>query len=96
MMKLKLSANAFSPQKAAYTYVDNIDPWFVGLKEIGGKVVQPKKLLLKMLVNLTPAPTFYVWLFRMQVSRETFLYSHYMFKLFWYKNIGTNALIKCW
>ena len=31
-----------------------------------------------------------------KVSRETFLCLHFRFELFWRKNIGANALIKCW
>ncbi len=44
-------------------------------------------------VNFT---TFYAWLFPTKISRKAFLCLHLRFELFWRKNIGANALIKCW
>ncbi len=53
----------------------------------------------KMWVNqiqVSISPTFYSSLFCTKVLQEAFLYLQFRFELFWWKNIGTNALIKCW
>ncbi len=41
------------------------------------------------------SPTFFSWLFCMNFLRKAFLYLNFRFELFWFKNIGANALIKC-
>ncbi len=42
------------------------------------------------------SPTFYAQIFCTKVSRKAFLCLHLRFELFGGKNIGANALIKCW
>ncbi len=41
-------------------------------------------------------PAFYVRLILAKVLDEAFLYLHFWFELIWHKNIGANALVKCW
>jgi hypothetical protein len=47
-------------------------------------------------VMVSISPTFYARLFCTKVLRKAFLSLHFRFELFWCKNIGANALKKCW
>jgi hypothetical protein len=47
-------------------------------------------------VQVYISPTFFARLFCTKVLLAAFLYLHFRFEIFGKKNIGANALIKCW
>jgi hypothetical protein len=70
----------------------------IGLKNWRAVQLQKFKLLGNDLSGLlvSISPTFYARIFCTKVLREAYLYLHLRFELFWCKDIGANALIKCW
>jgi hypothetical protein len=68
----------------------------VKLTTTGGEIGQKFSMKVGHGEKVSISPKFYARLFRAKVLCEPFLNLHFRRKLFWHKNFGANALIKCW